>query len=322
MSVRGRISPLRDERGISAVFLGVTMVALFAVGALAIDAGSVWTARRNLITGTDAAALDAARYFLSGAGDPCTSGSISSAESHAANVLLQNNSEALHDPSTTPDGFEVKLASPCTGGFVAGKVRFDGRLDAHQTLSSIIGIQKLEAFSSSTAAWGYITGLGSGSGLRPINICDQSSISFHWLPEEWRHGVPKRPSDPVLYPDLAAREDGKSFATIVKRSMEIVGSLVALVMFSPVFLLVAAVIKITSKGPIIFRQERMGQFGTPFTCLKFRSMCVNNDPRIHEDFMKRVIHGEHDGKEASRRDARASSRVPHCHLPDPSTSVT
>ena len=45
MSVRGRISPLRDERGISAVFLGVTMVALFAVGALAIDAGSVWTAR-------------------------------------------------------------------------------------------------------------------------------------------------------------------------------------------------------------------------------------------------------------------------------------
>ena len=178
MSVRGRISPLRDERGISAVFLAVTMVALFAVGALAIDAGSVWTARRNLITGTDAAALDAARYFLSGAGDPCTSGSIPTAESHAANVLLQNNSEALHDPATTPDGFQVTLAGPCTGGFVAGKVRFDGRLDAHQTLSSIIGVQKLEAFSSSTAAWGYITGLGSGAGLRPINICDQSSVSF------------------------------------------------------------------------------------------------------------------------------------------------
>src|SRR5207302_8857782 len=45
MSVRRRIRPLRDERGIAAVFLAVTMVTLFAVGALAIDAGSVWTAR-------------------------------------------------------------------------------------------------------------------------------------------------------------------------------------------------------------------------------------------------------------------------------------
>src|SRR5207245_11119708 len=101
MSVRRRIRPLRDERGIAAVFLAVTMVTLFAVGALAIDAGSVWTARRNLITGTDAAALDAARYFLSRAGDPCTSGRISTAEPLTANVLWQNNSQTLHDPAST-----------------------------------------------------------------------------------------------------------------------------------------------------------------------------------------------------------------------------
>jgi hypothetical protein len=57
-------------------------------------------------------------------------------------------------------------------------VRFDGKLGAHQTLSGLLGISKLEAFSSSTAAWGYITALGSGAGLRPMSICDQSSVTF------------------------------------------------------------------------------------------------------------------------------------------------
>ena len=174
-----RFVGLRDERGISAVFLAVTLVALFAVSALAIDAGSLWTARRNLITGTDAAALDAARYFNSGGGDPCSSTSVSSSEDDAKNVLLRNNPYAIHNNTDTPNGYQVTLAAPCgSGSYVPGKVRFDGRLNGHQTLSGLLGISKLQAFSSSTAAWGYITSLGTGSGLRPISICDQSSVTF------------------------------------------------------------------------------------------------------------------------------------------------
>jgi len=124
---------------------------------------------------------------------------------------------------------------------------------------------------------------------------NQLSISFHWFPEEWGKGVPKRPSNPVFYPDLAPRGNGKSVSGRVKRLMDIVGSLLALTIFSPFFLLAALAIKLTSPGPVIFRQERLGQFGKAFTCLKFRSMYVNNDLTIHKEFMKRVIRGQFEG---------------------------
>jgi exopolysaccharide biosynthesis polyprenyl glycosylphosphotransferase len=124
---------------------------------------------------------------------------------------------------------------------------------------------------------------------------NQVSISFHWFPEEWSHGVPKRPSNPVLYPDLAERRNGKSISGRIKRIMDVVGSALALIICSPLFLMIAAAIKLTSKGPVIFRQERMGQFGKSFTCLKFRTMYVDNDLTIHKEFMTRVIHGNYKG---------------------------
>ena len=127
---------------------------------------------------------------------------------------------------------------------------------------------------------------------------NQISISFHWFPEEWGSGVPKRPSNPVLYPDLVDRTNGRSASAAIKRVMDIAGSLIALLIFLPLFLMIAVAIKLTSKGPVIFRQERLGQFGKAFTCLKFRSMQVNNDLTIHKEFMTRVIHGEYEGEES------------------------
>jgi len=126
----------------------------------------------------------------------------------------------------------------------------------------------------------------------------QVSISFHWFPEEWGHGVPKRPSNPVFYPDLRSRRNGNSISGRIKRVMDIVGSALALIILSPLFLAIVVAIKLTSKGPVIFRQERLGQFGKSFTFLKFRSMYENNNPAIHEEFMKHVIHGEYGGQEA------------------------
>ncbi len=62
-----------------------------------------------------------------------------------------------------------------------------------------------------------------------------------------------------------------------KRMMDILVSAVALVLFSPIFLLVAIAIKITSRGPLLFKQTRVGLGGRHFTCLKFRSMIVDAD---------------------------------------------
>ena len=117
------------------------------------------------------------------------------------------------------------------------------------------------------------------------------SISFHLFPEEWNQDIPQRPSNPTLYPDLASRDNAKKFFRVTKRMMDIVGSALALLLFAPVLLAVAIAIKLTSKGPVFFRQKRVGQYGEQFVFLKFRSMHVNNDSSVHEEYVKQLIAG-------------------------------
>jgi lipopolysaccharide/colanic/teichoic acid biosynthesis glycosyltransferase len=117
------------------------------------------------------------------------------------------------------------------------------------------------------------------------------SISFHLFPEEWNHDIPRRPSNPTLYPDLARRDSAKKFFCVIKRIMDIVGSALALLLFAPILLAIAIAIKLTSKGPIFFRQKRVGQYGEQFVFLKFRSMNVNNDASIHKAYVKQLIAG-------------------------------
>ncbi len=117
------------------------------------------------------------------------------------------------------------------------------------------------------------------------------SISFHLFPEEWNHDIPERPSNPTLYPDLARRDSAKKFFCAIKRIMDIVGSALALLIFAPVLLTIAIAVKLTSKGPVFFRQKRVGQYGEQFVFLKFRSMYVNNDASVHKAFVKQLIAG-------------------------------
>jgi lipopolysaccharide/colanic/teichoic acid biosynthesis glycosyltransferase len=60
-------------------------------------------------------------------------------------------------------------------------------------------------------------------------------------------------------------------------------------MFSPLLLAIAIAVKLSSRGPILFRQQRVGQYGRNFTFLKFRSMYVNNDNSVHQEFVKKLI---------------------------------
>ncbi|HXM62338.1 MAG TPA: sugar transferase [Terriglobales bacterium] len=117
------------------------------------------------------------------------------------------------------------------------------------------------------------------------------SISFHLFPEEWNHDIPERPSNPTLYPDLARRDSAKKLFCVIKRIMDVAGSALALLLFSPVLLAIAVAIKLTSKGPVFFRQKRVGQHGEQFVFLKFRSMHVNNDASVHKAYVKQLIAG-------------------------------
>jgi undecaprenyl phosphate N,N'-diacetylbacillosamine 1-phosphate transferase len=65
---------------------------------------------------------------------------------------------------------------------------------------------------------------------------------------------------------------------IVKRIFDIVVSLVSLIILSPVFAVVALIIRINDKGPVIFKHERSGKNAKPFVFYKFRTMKLNVDP--------------------------------------------
>jgi exopolysaccharide biosynthesis polyprenyl glycosylphosphotransferase len=121
-------------------------------------------------------------------------------------------------------------------------------------------------------------------------------ITAHIFTDELDVKTSKISADPAFYPDLFYQHKAKSASLLVKRAMDIVGSAAALLFFSPLFILIAIAVKLSSKGPVLFKQDRLGQFGKTFRCLKFRSMHANNDLKIHQEFMKNLISGSYQGK--------------------------
>jgi lipopolysaccharide/colanic/teichoic acid biosynthesis glycosyltransferase len=135
-------------------------------------------------------------------------------------------------------------------------------------------------------------------GLRaamPLEHLNRVNISLHLFPEDWSEETRDTPSNQALYPDLVARDHSKRAPRVFKRVIDIAGSTLALLLGSPVFLLIAVCIKLTSKGPVFFRQTRIGQHGAPFTFLKFRSMHLNNSPDVHKQYVHNLIAGKVDG---------------------------
>jgi lipopolysaccharide/colanic/teichoic acid biosynthesis glycosyltransferase len=120
----------------------------------------------------------------------------------------------------------------------------------------------------------------------------QVSISFHFYPDDWDHDISGRPSNAALYPDLSSCDDVKRSLLNVKRAIDIAGSAIALIICSPVFVTIAIAIKVSSKGPVFFRQQRVGRHGQCFTFLKFRSMFTNNDHSAHKEYVTKLIAGE------------------------------
>lgn len=125
---------------------------------------------------------------------------------------------------------------------------------------------------------------------------NQVSISFHLYPDDWDHDNSGRPSNPVLYPDLSNHDHGRWARLCVKRIMDIALSTAALIICTPLFVILAVVIKSSSKGPVLFKQRRVGQYGQCFTFLKFRSMYINNDHHSHREYVTKLIAGEAGGQ--------------------------
>src|SRR5262245_58086393 len=119
--------------------------------------------------------------------------------------------------------------------------------------------------------------------LTPEQI-DAVTLSIHVYPHQ-DPGPLDASTNVKLYPDRSRRQ----LAFLMKRIVDVLGSFSLLVLLSPVLVCIGAAIKLTSPGPILFKQTRIGQFGQPFTFLKFRSMYTNADPRVHEQFIQEFI---------------------------------
>jgi lipopolysaccharide/colanic/teichoic acid biosynthesis glycosyltransferase len=78
---------------------------------------------------------------------------------------------------------------------------------------------------------------------------------------------------------------------LLKRGLDIVVSVAALLFFTPLFVVIAIAIKLSSRGPVLFRQERFGRQFTPFTFYKFRSMYAGSDQNVHKAYISRLIAG-------------------------------
>ena len=97
--------------------------------------------------------------------------------------------------------------------------------------------------------------------------------------------------DPTYCLDLSAIALREDWQLVIKRLIDIAGALFGIIIFSPLMLIIAAAVKLTSKGPLFFRQERMGYQGKKFPFLKFRSMYIGNDENIHREYVKKLIQG-------------------------------
>jgi lipopolysaccharide/colanic/teichoic acid biosynthesis glycosyltransferase len=104
--------------------------------------------------------------------------------------------------------------------------------------------------------------------------------------------------DAVLYPDLSRSQNHRR-SLALKRAVDVFGSVFAILLFLPLFLVIAALVKLSSPGPVFFRQKRLGQYGQHFSFFKFRTMYVNNDPRIHQEYVARLIAGSRDAGQGS-----------------------
>ena len=125
--------------------------------------------------------------------------------------------------------------------------------------------------------------------------CEKSGVHTKFIPD-YNNIIPTKPytEDLMGLPVINIRHVPltNTFNALIKRIVDIGGSLFAIVVFSPIMLITAILIKVTSPGPLIYKQERVGLHNKTFKMYKFRSMevqdpakekkgwTVKNDPRV------------------------------------------
>ena len=123
------------------------------------------------------------------------------------------------------------------------------------------------------------------------------SLEFHVYPESnggdsRSDGDSKSDSNavnPLLHPDLRRDDRNRRLSDWIKRALDVITSAALLLCLAPLLLVVGAVVRLTSPGPVLFRQLRLGKMGQPFRMLKFRTMYIDAGENPHYEFVTRFI---------------------------------
>lgn len=155
-----------QEEGATAVVVAISLLALFGAALVSVDAGSLWTTRRDLITGTDGAALAAAGYFAENPGSACTSSA--AGESEAEKALGFNR------PDGTMLDFSVDDVNCISNG---GRVTVEAEVPAPLTFAPIFDIDEVKPFSLSVAHFGPLQSI---DGVLPMTVCLYDDHVVEW----------------------------------------------------------------------------------------------------------------------------------------------
>jgi exopolysaccharide biosynthesis polyprenyl glycosylphosphotransferase len=127
-----------------------------------------------------------------------------------------------------------------------------------------------------------------------IRVGRTRSVEFRIIPNLFNCLPRKTDVDQIgaLPMILLFREPLSDLARIVKRTSDILISLLALILLAPLWILISILIKLDSKGPVFFKQERVGMDGRIFLLYKFRTMLADADQELHREYQKRHITGQ------------------------------
>ena len=117
-----------------------------------------------------------------------------------------------------------------------------------------------------------------------IRACELEGVEVWLIADFFATQISRTSFDELLdRPLLVFRTTPEaSWQSVLKHVMDLVGAFILLILLSPLFLLIAIAIKLTSPGPVFFQQQRSGQNGAPFTLYKFRTMITNAEQLKHE----------------------------------------
>lgn len=216
---------------------------------------------------------------------------------------------AIVGDSTTARSFQAAMADHAETGFevighLQGRRKTDGDVVTELAeLDRITPVDEVILATQALSRW-EIAELVSLSQLRHIKV--------RAVPELFGLPPTKVGLEPAGdFPLLSLLDDPlRGSRRFMKRSLDVIGCAVVLVLLSPVMLAAALAVRSSSKGSVLFSQERIGMDGRPFMMLKFRSMYAGGDHSAHAAYVEKLIKNEgdqHDGLFKMAHDPRITS---------------